>query len=146
MTTTTYPVTVLNILDDLNNLAEGEDWGDIWNAVTDDRDKELTETLINSDACDFIVLDGDDAFVFISNDQTGVWTVKHVGKPVYYVEPEMIGSEDFDGFDTFLIELKYLLAGVEVKYGSALQNQRSEFVEWFCDELSEAFQKALSSL
>jgi hypothetical protein len=145
MTTTIYNEAIQTILDDLNNLAEGEEWGDVWNAVSDDRDRKLGKTLLNRDDHAFIVVDGDHAFVFISDDQTQVWTVEHVGNPVYVVEPEMVGDADVD-FDDFFAELQNALPGVKVRRGDSYRNQGSEFVEWFRSELDEAFQKTLSYL
>lgn len=142
-TSATYPETIKGVLEDLHENATG-DWGDVWNAVTDERDRQLTESLCNSDSCDFIMMIGCEAFLFISNDQTGEWTVKHVGQPIYEIEPEMIGDDSID-FDEFLKEVQHELKGVEVKRGSALNNAKSVFVEWFNAELDRAFQTVLEN-
>ena len=141
MTTAIYPKTIQNILDSLHD--KDSDFADVWRTL-DDRDRELTKTLTNSDAYDFILINEQDAFIFIDNKQTGAWTVENVGQPIYEVEPEMIG-DGIINFDEFMSALEHELGGVVVKKGSALRNAKSTFVEYFKNELDKAFSTALNS-
>lgn len=141
MTTAIYPKTIQNILDSLHD--KDSDFADLWRTL-DERDRELTKTLTNGDTYDFILINEQDAFIFIDNEQTGTWTVENVGQPIYEVEPEMIGDGTVD-FDEFMSALADELRGVEVKKGSALNNAKSTFVEYFKNELNNAFSTALDS-
>lgn len=141
MTTAIYPKTIQNILGSLHD--KDSDFDDVWRTL-DERDRELTKTLTNGDAYDFILIDEQDAFIFIDNEQTGAWTVENVGQPIYEVEPEMIGDGIID-FDEFMSALEHELGGVVVKKGSALSNAKSTFVEYFKNELDKAFSTALDS-
>jgi hypothetical protein len=145
MTTKIYPQSIQNLLSAVQEYDGSDLWSDVLNHSTSVREQELTATLCSSETVDFIVLDGEDAFLFVSDDQTGVWTVQHVGKPIYYVEQEMLGGDDID-LDEFIAELKHELPGVEIEKGSALKNLRSDFVAEFRNEIDRAFQCALVNL
>lgn len=144
MTVALYPQEIQNLLETVQEYGGTDLWSDVLNGCTTERDRELTSALCSHDSADFVVLDGADLFLFTNNEQSNQWNVSHAGKPVYEVEPEMVGDETVN-FDLFLAELQHELKGVEVKAGSALRNLRSEFVKTFKVELDAAFDRAVSN-
>lgn len=135
MTTVIYPQTIQNILEMVEEYEGADLWSDVLNGCTTQRDRDLTSTLCPVDCADFVVMDGKDLFLFVCNDRE--WDVMHMGQPIYYVEPEMVGGDSVD-FDEFVEELEYQLKGVEIVRGSALKNVKSEFVQGYKRVLDRA--------